>query len=412
MNDVQEQPVVTEAPRQRASWWIGVPILLAALAGVGAYALWAWNHATNFEQRSDVVELPPNTPPTVAPPVLPPPRMQDPGATLVTLRLANATPEEAFAQLSKQAEFEFKPMPANLWQQVRSKRVTLTAENEPFWTVFLKLCGASTVYPQFAGERSNAMPLVVDTSDRWKCPSVLHGSCMVVLNRITESAQADLVAKTVGEKTLALQMTLFTEPKVRLFHIAHWATVEEAVDEAGNSLVGAKVGITGITNMNPYVNMFYARLSDPPKTAQRIAKVKGFVPVMAYSGQEVIEIPDVLKAQGFTKTIDGMSIEYKALEKSDRGYMVSFIVRAENRDPNVMRRFGNPGDMVTLKDSKDAPYRVVGTGSSGSGRGVYTYTVHFSQPPQAGEPAKATITVPVGIKELIVPFEFTDLPLP
>jgi hypothetical protein len=411
MNTIQDEPRLAATSRRKASLWVGLPLLLIAIAGVAGYGLWSWRHYTNSVQ-ADVVELPPGTPMAVAPPALPLPRADDPGATLVTLQLKEVSPESAFAELAKQSGFAIQATYPNLWTQAQSQRVTLSVNKEPFWTVFMKLCAAGGVYPQYTGERTGGIPLSLDSSNRFKCPSFPVGSCLVVLNRISRTVAADLETGTISRQDLQLQFTLLTEPKLRAFNVASWAMVQEAADELGNSLLAARpTGVT-VTGGHPQVHTVSARMSYPAQAGKRIARVKGYVPITVQTGSEDFEIPNVLSAQNVTKTIDGLNIEFKQLDKSARGYSASFLIRANMRDPNMWRRFSNVANLVRLEDAKGVALPVNGTSTGGGGRGGYSMTVHFSFLPKVGDPAKAVLTVPVGLAELQAPFEFTDLPLP
>ena len=69
---------------------------------------------------------------------------------------------------------------------------------------------------------------------------------------------------------------------------------------------------------------------------------------------------------------------------------------------------------MQLLDSEGRPYLKSGGGSlTNAHDDHYRFRVSFNKPSgEIGPPAKLLIDVPEGLKEIQVPFEFTDLPLP
>ena len=70
---------------------------------------------------------------------------------------------------------------------------------------------------------------------------------------------------------------------------------------------------------------------------------------------------------------------------------------------------------VKLLDAKGVAWTFAGNGING-GNNAVDVTIDFScdahTPPTPGEPARLVLQIPTECKEIAVPFEFTDLPIP
>src|SRR5439155_16646265 len=74
------------------------------------------------------------------------------GPTLVTVHLHDVEAAQAFAEIAKQLHFELLAEPPELWKQKQWPKVSLDAEQEPFWAVMLSLCRQVGVDPDL-GQR-------------------------------------------------------------------------------------------------------------------------------------------------------------------------------------------------------------------------------------------------------------------
>jgi len=91
---------------------------------------------------------------------------------------------------------------------------------------------------------------------------------------------------------------------------------------------------------------------------------------------------------------------FQVVEEFDDGYW------------SVFRDYERFSKIVSLVDQNGKPFNQNG-GSWGGGRGnTMEFGLYFAGPSQASQPKELRVTLPSQMKEIRVPFEFTDLPLP
>ena len=151
------------------------------------------------------------------------------------------------------------------------------------------------------------------------------------------------------------------------------------------------------------------RLVYPPKPARRIARLTATTRVIAAKIQ-ALEIPDVLNAHDLSNTIDGVNVFFKGLTQTPSGYAASFYFNG-GADPRVTPRFFSHRGRVRLVDAQGRDYGFSGSDSSNSSPQGFNLSVRFSRGSLTGA-AKLIVSVPTQIREIRVPFTFTDLPLP
>src|SRR6185312_3029018 len=131
---------------------IAVLVLLLVLSGIG-YAIYSFiGGPAPREIKLSAADAKKaaaggNSPGPAFPAMPPLPQASDPGATMVTLDLKNATLSEVLAAISKQAGVQLSGQNTGGIDNLLSGRFDFAVSNEPFWSAVGNLCKARGMYP-------------------------------------------------------------------------------------------------------------------------------------------------------------------------------------------------------------------------------------------------------------------------
>lgn len=343
------------------------------------------------------------------------------GPSMVTMHVKDGSPERALAELSRQGMYAIPTMPENLFQQEHMNvptKVTLDVDRQPFWVAMRQYCEKTGLRVNaMGGERKFVITMGGDES--LLGPVVYSGPFMVVANSVTRTSSINLAHDRAPARSLNLQITVFAEPKLNVMGHDYYPRLTEAVDDRGNSLLVPRQVM--YSSMSQDVSMRWtlgAPLSIPENLGTRLVRLKGFCRVMMQTRSETWEVPNALTAGGATqsKAIGGRRYvvnELKAVGNGD-AYQLKLTVVREGARGEMWQQFGR-GMRVSLVDGDGKALANRGWGQEGpEEKATYTYT--FSRGTdtggQTGAAAKLVLEVPTEVKEVEVPFEFKDLPLP
>ena len=163
---------------------------------------------------------------------------------------------------------------------------------------------------------------------------------------------------------------------------------------------------------------FSARLNYPgPQLGKILRKLKGNVGVVLQTKFETIDIPNITSAKNVQKTAGTTHFTFKGLSKTGELYQLAASAQADQNKPEEWNRVQTIFSSHDLKllDADGEPWTVVGTGINGNNNTIEA-TITFSRdghpPPAPGEPSRLVMKIPTESRDVMVPFEFTDLPLP
>ena len=368
--------------------------------------------------------------------------------TLVTLRMADVRPDAVLAEFVKQTGYEIQPQNDSFWQEANLPNVSIAVDQQPFWTAFKQFCADAGVVMYNSGGAERKILLMPANqyakTSPFKCPSSARGAFLVLITNIQRTSSLNLADPQNIQRSMWMQMQVLAEPKVRIVRYAHSADLSEAVDEKGDSLLVAggdrlsgrsyisgrslEDGLTMPASRGLIMNVAVP-LQYPANAGQKIARLRGQLRVVAQVRSDQVEIPDVLSAKDVSKTLDGHRIVLKEVKKTgDRQYQASVVFY---RDGMAQKKFGemcnNP--TVRLLDSEGREFMSSGRSNGDSTTEQAEMKLGFSQrnPPAlgmgvawgggpaalaGGEPAKLVWEIVANTQDILVPFEFTDLPLP
>jgi hypothetical protein len=346
--------------------------------------------------------------------------------SLITLHLKDAPVRTLLDQFTAQAGGPVPLASADLLKQA-PPTVSLDLDRQPFWAA-LEAIGRATHFEPLANpeEPYPRLLLTLGNGAFWEEPHVVAGPLVIFANDVTRTQTAEL-GKTRHEieRELALNLTAFVEPGLRVLAVSQQVKLKSAVDENGRSLKPAQgADADEDTDRNPQAGVYSWNLAVdldcPPDMGRRIAKLAGRLHVRVQTASDRIEVDDVLKAKNVARTVAGVPFTFKKLNHIAEDYHLSFTIERKNLLAarwQDLHHSAYQGQMVLL----DAQGRVV-CGRAAEQNGDYGQkkidaTIRFFKEPgitdpKAGPPAKLVWLAPTDAKTIPIDFELTNLPIP
>jgi hypothetical protein len=268
--------------------------------------------------------------------------------------------------------------------------------------------------------QSEPLTLMQGSDDHMYGPKVISGAFMIVANSVTESRSIrygrDPEAQRNNNTSLMLMLSCFAEPKLRILARSQMPIIEEAVDDAGHSLapVLPRHMDGAMTQSSERVFAFHLNLKKAEGMTQKLARLKGNFRAVIESRSEKLVIDDIMSSRGMTKEIAGRRIVVSDVTESGRQYKVKLMIlrdRRERRERGASWQDNLKLHTIELLDDGGKPLRRGGHSGGGSSEKL-EYEFTFTRDHNGGPPARLVWELPVEAKEITVPFEFTDLPLP
>lgn len=343
-----------------------------------------------------------------------------PGSKSINLQLEAASPEEAFAELAKQADIQIKPMSQNIW--AKADPVELTVENGKFWPVFIDMCQQANVRfnPMFyTGEPRTVQIFGPDQGMEMltKLPQVEVQGCILALMTANRNYQINYGSQNQSHTSFGVQGAFLPDPGVT-FSGSLQVIVTEAVDENGTSLAlprhdGAMYGHEGRSLMRH----IYIQLAYPANTGKKLVRLKGELKTSVIAKSETLTIALPMETPTPAKDLTNMSVEIKSVKSTANGAEAQVTIRTKRPMQTMGMEHQNTWNMLStieLLDEKGNRFHNGGINRTGGSPTALEATVQFfkSNPAQMGQPAKLNWVLPVETKEVRLPFEFKDLPIP
>jgi hypothetical protein len=339
------------------------------------------------------------------------------GTSYITIHLKKASPKQVFAELARQANSEMRPNPPNLWDAKSWPAVDIDIERQPFWVAMREICGKIGVSPQNNGMDRNMVIMDRNAAGRmWgEAPVVVSGPFLVVATYINRSNYVDLNQPQNIGRQCNVQLMVYAEPKMRVLQGSYNAKIDEAIDDKGNSLVMSRSFVEGMQPASGWVWNMSASLLPNPNTGDKIARLKGSGRFLIQTRSETVEIPDVINAREVSRDIGGRRFKLKEVRKNGDAYVAHLTIFRAGWNPNEWNT-GVPHNTFRMVDARGVALMRINSGNNVGGDQM-DITLQFQRQnwnggENAGEPTKLICEVPVETREIVVPFEFKNLPLP
>ncbi|MFI5381518.1 MAG: hypothetical protein ACHRHE_19650 [Tepidisphaerales bacterium] len=343
------------------------------------------------------------------------------GPTLITLHLKGALPRQAFDEFFQQAGATLRVVPDNLWDSRPFSPADVDIEAQPYWVALPELCKTYDVQVQNAGDRDVS---VVDKTSQYrlfgKAPRVVHGPFMVIAQSVSRSQWAELNFNQNVSKHCAVQLIVLAEPKLRVLQGAYVAHIDEAVDENGNSLLmPAAQQIEGVQRLTGCAWNLQATLKPADPLGDRIARLSGTARYWIQTRSEKTEIANLAEAKDRSQQVGGRAFVVKELKKQGEMWQIKLSFSRFAWGGADMGSLQDPnGSTIRLLDADGRTLpRIGGVATNFTADNMMEMLFSFGRPASTAadkvpDPAKLVVEIPTEMKEMTVPFEFTDLPMP
>ncbi|MCL2647301.1 MAG: hypothetical protein FWD61_09900 [Phycisphaerales bacterium] len=347
----------------------------------------------------------------------------------VSLDLKDATLREAFEELSKQTGLTIKGWPdygenSRLVNQPMNQSITLHVDRQPLWVAVRKIAKQVPLLPLFADEEAD-LRLNVDVGNSLRM-SVLSGPVLIVLNNIDrhDVAPGEMAADAKTQNNFNANFHLAIDPRVRVYYAPRRGgkiQLTEVTDDKGHSLLVTTKDRSDEENVR-WLKGGYAYeslpLHAPEPPATRIAVMKG---TLVYSAETLsyhadLNLPGAGEAPTVA-TLDGMIVALKTFSVKNGQAVADLQFQSGEMDKTrgIQDLHATLAPRMQLLDASGAV--ISDNKHSGSTNGIWlNYQYNFSLNDSRGKakftPAKFRVTVTAKTREVTMPFEFHDVPLP
>ncbi len=374
-----------------------------------------------------------------------------PGPSLVSLHLNNTPLRQAMEELAKQAGVEiaisrdFDHLDQEEKQEQEKKMITLDLDRQPFWEAVRQLCAQCDWKPEEFDCEGRCLTLAPE--DRWltrapggggwvKRPVKMESQFMVMATGVKREQTLQFGDPHGPSRTFSIFVEVFADPKMKIVDVNPWIDVAVATDDNGNSLAASMGGripgrFTG--RQSPMLRGLFAPLQIRPGIGKKLVELSGVARLKVQTKSQIWDLGDPLKiAKEQRRAVnDKVTLTVKRVSPAAHGPgSLKALVKVTIKGKGIFNFFGpraDDGDPLTnfeflqgclkVVDAKGRPFR--GGMQSGSRIGnTWEYSLSFSPPDdltgggKIAAPARMIWDLPVEIKEVAVPVEFKDLPLP
>ena len=337
--------------------------------------------------------------------------------TLITLDVNSVPAQTVLAELTRQSGTEITFWPEHHFQH-NPAVVTLSLQRQPFWLAVRSFCEQVKVAPQVMGGRSGITLGIAQNNAFARRPYTMHGPFMVVANGITRTHNVDFGDPANSAPSVQARFQVLVDPKLRVLKGPSHLELTEITDEKGQSLIPQQLGRSRLNSPSwgtSWTWDFTVPLKWTPQTGQRIASIKGAARFLIEANQERWEINNVLNAKEQTKTIGDATYTFQSLRKNGGNVEVKVVMNHPGRAnaPHAMD-YSMLQQSLTLVDQQGRRWAQSGGGGGGGDRVEYSVSFWNQSNPNApvGDPARLIWTIPTEFREVEVPIQFKDLPLP
>jgi hypothetical protein len=360
----------------------------------------------------------------------------DPGPSPVTMHVGNAPVSTVLADIARQTKITVN-FPNNPrfgggapGAAPDEPLVTLDLEAQPFWAAIeqIRQQTGTTISQNQDGAFMLTRPFIGASGAAPIDNSVVAGP-ILIMPMLAEHIR-DMTVAPADQEFCQLQFQLYWEPKLPVAFYRSSVVPTTAIDEQGNSLVP-----TGKLSADPrkpvyatsesdYTSisaagdpgvarpmMISVRLQTGRQTGRRIAHLTGVFPIWFAQKTEHIEIPDYLNAPESNRDIAGMAVTISKVEQQFGEYSADIDFKRQNLNDADWNKFGAliPDVKIQMHDAAGNP---LGGGGSGGSYGPTERSQNRRFRPNGPGPYTLTIDIPVDPKEMDVPFDLADYPVP
>jgi hypothetical protein len=358
--------------------------------------------------------------------------------TRITLKVKDAPIDEVLKQITRQMGVPIRMFNraafGNRGNNAEPQLLTLEYNDQPFWDVMRDLCEKAGVGPYNDGQQRRGMMLAPPNfggNQLFNSPSYTSGAALCLMSNLSRNTKILFGPDQQPEYNFNASMTVMLEPKVRIGSWYSSPIMEEAVDDKGNSLLpkdppsnaSPTVPTAGMYRQSQNQASVSVALTYPAANpGTKIAKLRGKARVNVTTRSELVEVNDISKEQT-RKASNGARIVVRSVKpqtenENNRQWTVQVSYYREGSD---IQRFMDMVQSPTLRlvDANGRDLRYQPTARSDNNENEANQTLTFfrysrneGNEEDVSEPARVIWEVSIDSKEISIPFEFTDLPMP
>jgi hypothetical protein len=343
------------------------------------------------------------------------------GPSLITLHVKNATVQRVVAELNRQcgaargAALTVWPSEGFGGGAVRGT-ITLDADRQPFWLFMRDFCAQSGFSLQ---DIDGQLRLVRGGTNPLDGPYVLNGPFLICAVAANQNDSVYYANQRPDVHSLQLDLMVFIEPKVKVVDRDRQATLEEATDDLGQSLIppapvdqqhwSPREGGEGAFN----VGISLVRQS---RAGSKLSRLRGSLRVQVETRSQKVEIDKLLSAAGTTATLGHWTLHVVDVKLIGHRSCTLQCEATTAVDPgDGFPQFDYNSIAVVDASGK----HVQGGMNSSTGhlgpdgaRMKWSTTYSWGDDGGTGQPVKLVWEMPVETRQVDIPFDFADLPLP
>ena len=346
----------------------------------------------------------------------------------ISVRLHDAAPQAALAELSRQAGAPFPIVPPDLLEKSPLFKVTLDLDHQPFWAAMEELSRKTGLEPVVSPEDPYPrFQLGLGGGAFWEEPHVVAGPVVLFANEVERTNTVELgKVKHTFERELTVNLTAFAEPGLRVLFASPDIKVLQAVDEKGKPLTVAPEdpvddGAQNDAESGVFTwNLAVALNSPADESVKKIAKLRGRSFIRVQIAEQRVEVDDVMKVRNVNRNVAGAPFIFRSIKKADIEYILQLSLRRDKVPDSQWRDLHRSLYTGQLALYDDKGRLVAGRATENGGEyhnNKIDATLRFVREPgvsdpQAGEPFKLVWLAPTVAKDLPIEFELHDLPIP
>jgi len=328
----------------------------------------------------------------------------------ITLQLSGVSPQDAFRQLGELVGLTFQPYNDNLFAS-RPASIDVDIKEQPFWLAVKQVCDASHI--ELHNDSQPAARLGEGDRGLWSnAIAVSSGPVVFVLTGLQRTTKVDLRQPNKITRRADLGITTFIDPRVRTAQGSRPLVVTEATDDKGQKLKHANPDSSGTFQNAWSINQNLA-LDLPVEPGRKIAKITGDAHFLMDVKTESLEIK-LPMTEKITRRIGGFPLVLSDVRKEGTNWRAKISYNRTGGDKSAYERlrpaFEDWTRRLELQDEAGQPFRRGGW-SGMSSNDERSVELQLEPPTENGDAVKLVWAVPVEVKDVAIPFEFTDLPL-
>ena len=349
--------------------------------------------------------------------------------TRITLHARDMGAKALLGELARQSGARMALAPPDLLEKNTIPPATLDLDQVPFWSALEQVSRKTGLEPVFSTEDPYPrFQLGLGGGTFWEEPHVVAGPVIIFADDVERTNVVELGrTKHHFDREMVVNLMAFVEPGVRALYASPHVKVNKSVDENGRTLTPAaedpadaatdeEGAASGLFAWNLAV-VLEAR-SDGP--SRKIARLSGRTSLRVQTGEQRIEIDNVMKARNVVKVANGAPFTFRSLKKADIEYILQLNLRREKTSAAAWRdlHYSIYGGQMALYDEQGRLVASRATENGGDyGQTKIDATLRFvrepgTSDPQAGDPFKLVWLAPTSGVDVPIDFELTDLPIP